>query len=89
MGWFPDIVWLMGELVLLLSLSSIVGLGVGWWVWGRRDDQELEIARQERDQFQKQRDRLHFQLTTIESLVGDAEVKTTPKNRMGPDPNQG
>lgn len=35
MSWFPDMFWLIGEWILLLCLSALVGLFVGWFVWRR------------------------------------------------------
>ncbi len=36
MDWISDMVWLAGEWFLLLALSALVGLGIGWLAW-RRD----------------------------------------------------
>lgn len=35
MSWFPDIFWLITEWVLLLGISALVGLFIGWLVWRR------------------------------------------------------
>lgn len=134
MGWFPDIFWLMGEWILLLALSALVGLAIGWYVWQHRpssqslpeapvepaeDERHLRLVQSEqqeapgphndpepltaelastaaqlastteeltkvtaeRDQFKLQRDRLWEQLSSIDSLVGDAEVdRNSPSN---------
>lgn len=36
MEWFSDLVWLVGEWFLLLALSALVGLLIGWFVWRRQ-----------------------------------------------------
>ncbi len=36
MEWFSDMAWLVGEWFLLLALSALVGLGIGWLAWRRR-----------------------------------------------------
>jgi hypothetical protein len=35
MGWIGDLWWLVGEVAGLLAVAAIVGLVVGWWLWGR------------------------------------------------------
>lgn len=36
MDWISGMVWLVGEWFLLLGLSALVGLAIGWFAW-RRD----------------------------------------------------
>ncbi len=40
MDWVSDMVWLAGEWFLLLAVSALVGLAIGWFAWRRN----VEVA---------------------------------------------
>ncbi len=44
MDWISDMVWLAGEWFLLLALSALVGLAIGWFAWRRNAEVAQPLA---------------------------------------------
>ncbi len=44
MDWISDMVWLAGEWFLLLALSALVGLAIGWLAWRRTSGEGQSVA---------------------------------------------